>query len=100
MASAPFWIALICQLVIVIGYFWFYRKEQLGTLMVLLCAIICTDTLCHSTPVMAKPFLHLLRTYRILFLDHGRSGSRSTLLNTVFGHSLTTFFSYYVALDI
>ena len=31
MASAPFWIALICQIVIVLGYFWFYRKEQLGT---------------------------------------------------------------------
>src|SRR5882757_9802804 len=31
MANAPFWIALICQLIIVIGYFWFYRKEQLGT---------------------------------------------------------------------
>lgn len=32
MASAPFWIALICQIIIVIGYFWFYRKEQLCTL--------------------------------------------------------------------
>jgi hypothetical protein len=31
MASAPFWIALICQIVIVVGYFWFYRKEQLCT---------------------------------------------------------------------
>jgi alpha-1,3-glucan synthase len=30
MASAPFWIALVCQIVIVVGYFWFYRKEQLG----------------------------------------------------------------------
>lgn len=30
MASAPFWIALICQLIIVLGYFWFYRKEQLA----------------------------------------------------------------------
>ncbi|TFY55439.1 hypothetical protein EVG20_g9317, partial [Dentipellis fragilis] len=30
MASAPFWIALICQIVIVFGYFWFYRKEQLS----------------------------------------------------------------------
>lgn len=30
MASAPFWIAMICQIIIVIGYFWFYRKEQLG----------------------------------------------------------------------
>jgi alpha-1,3-glucan synthase len=33
MAAAPFWIALICQLIIVVGYFWFYRKEQLGTLV-------------------------------------------------------------------
>ena len=31
MASAPFWVAMICQIIIVIGYFWFYRKEQLGT---------------------------------------------------------------------
>lgn len=30
LASAPFWIALVCQIIIVIGYFWFYRKEQLG----------------------------------------------------------------------
>ncbi|KAG2368619.1 glycoside hydrolase family 13/glycosyltransferase family 5 protein [Suillus spraguei] len=30
MASAPFWIALLCQIVIVLGYFWFYRKEQLA----------------------------------------------------------------------
>lgn len=30
MALPLFWIALICQLVIVLGYFWFYRKEQLG----------------------------------------------------------------------
>lgn len=25
-----FWVALICQLIIVAGYFWFYRKEQLS----------------------------------------------------------------------
>jgi len=30
MASAPFWVALVSQLVIVFGYFWFYRKEQLA----------------------------------------------------------------------
>ncbi|KAG8940827.1 Cell wall alpha-1,3-glucan synthase ags1 [Tulasnella sp. 424] len=30
MANWPFWIALVCQLVIVFGYFWFYRKEQLS----------------------------------------------------------------------
>ncbi|KAG5645233.1 hypothetical protein DXG03_006650 [Asterophora parasitica] len=30
MALPLFWIALICQIIIVMGYFWFYRKEQLG----------------------------------------------------------------------
>lgn len=25
-----FWLALVCQIAIVIGYFWFYRKEQLA----------------------------------------------------------------------
>ncbi|KIK57781.1 glycosyltransferase family 5 protein [Collybiopsis luxurians FD-317 M1] len=30
MAEPMFWLALICQLVIVVGYFWFYRKEQLS----------------------------------------------------------------------
>jgi alpha-1,3-glucan synthase len=30
MALPLFWIALICQLIIVFGYFWFYRKEQLA----------------------------------------------------------------------
>jgi alpha-1,3-glucan synthase len=43
MASPTFWVALVCQLVIVIGYFWFYRKEQLGVLINLLCKVACTD---------------------------------------------------------
>ncbi|KAF8636652.1 hypothetical protein AX17_003459 [Amanita inopinata Kibby_2008] len=30
MALPLFWIALVSQLVIVVGYFWFYRKEQLA----------------------------------------------------------------------
>ncbi|KAF4623027.1 hypothetical protein D9613_002379 [Agrocybe pediades] len=30
MALPLFWVALVCQLVIVFGYFWFYRKEQLA----------------------------------------------------------------------
>ncbi len=29
MAEPMFWLALICQLIVVVGYFWFYRKEQL-----------------------------------------------------------------------
>jgi alpha-1,3-glucan synthase len=29
MAMPLFWCALISQLIIVLGYFWFYRKEQL-----------------------------------------------------------------------
>jgi hypothetical protein len=30
MGEPMFWIALICQLIVVTGYFFFYRKEQLG----------------------------------------------------------------------
>jgi hypothetical protein len=41
MASAPFWLALVCQIVIVFGYFWFYRKEQLCTSSIhALCEIV------------------------------------------------------------
>jgi alpha-1,3-glucan synthase len=40
MASAAFWVALVCQLVIVIGYFWFYRKEQLGKSLACLCDLM------------------------------------------------------------
>ena len=29
MALPLFWIAMLCQIIIVLGYFWFYRKEQL-----------------------------------------------------------------------
>jgi alpha-1,3-glucan synthase len=29
MALPLFWLALVSQLIIVVGYFWFYRKEQL-----------------------------------------------------------------------
>ena len=53
MASAPFWIALICQLIIVIGYFWFYRKEQLGKLFLVLPSISHIDSLSHSSPMIA-----------------------------------------------
>lgn len=30
MASPMFWVCLVCQLIIVAGYFWFYRREELG----------------------------------------------------------------------
>ena len=39
--SVPFWLALVCQIVIVVGYFWYYRKEQLGTW--------CRDVYCGDT---------------------------------------------------
>ena len=55
LASAPFWIALVCQLIIVIGYFWFYRKEQLGKHLLRSCAaasqILMVVTL-RSTPMI------------------------------------------------
>jgi hypothetical protein len=55
MASAPFWVALICQLIIVLGYFWFYRKEQLGRFLSLFPYHSCTD-LCF--PQHVHNFLH------------------------------------------
>ncbi|EPT06178.1 hypothetical protein FOMPIDRAFT_68356 [Fomitopsis schrenkii] len=30
LASWAFWIGLVCQIIIICGYFWFYRKEQLA----------------------------------------------------------------------
>lgn len=32
MVEPLFWVCLICQLIIVAGYFWFYRREELGKL--------------------------------------------------------------------
>jgi len=44
-ASVPFWIALVCQIVVVVGYFWYYRKEQLGTwyFVALITTIVISD---------------------------------------------------------
>lgn len=52
MASAPFWIAMICQIVIVIGYFWFYRKEQLGMFLHSRLRVYFTDSLVFSAPII------------------------------------------------
>ncbi|KIK71072.1 glycosyltransferase family 5 protein [Collybiopsis luxurians FD-317 M1] len=30
MVSAMFWLCLVCQLIVVAGYFWFYRREELA----------------------------------------------------------------------
>lgn len=46
MASAPFWVALVCQLIIVLGYFWFYRKEQLCK---------CLSPPCCNHPLTSTP---------------------------------------------
>jgi hypothetical protein len=58
MASPTFWVALICQLIIVIGYFWFYRKEQLGMSTSLLATFLVL-TCASSTSMMSEYFLHL-----------------------------------------
>jgi alpha-1,3-glucan synthase len=39
MASWAFWVAMLCQITIVMGYFWFYRKEQLCRWISLILAI-------------------------------------------------------------
>jgi hypothetical protein len=71
MASAPFWIALICQIIIVIGYFWFYRKEQLGTFfhehsLQMLSNSVCVSSLFFSTPITASSSSSSSLTYRII----------------------------------
>jgi hypothetical protein len=52
MASAPFWIALICQIVIVLGYFWFYRKEQLGEFVLPWRCSIWLIIICFSSTII------------------------------------------------
>ena len=66
MASAPFWIALICQIVIVLGYFWFYRKEQLGMWCLFLSSAmvdVCDPFFSSSSPAVTMdscfPFFRL-----------------------------------------
>ena len=71
LASATFWIALTCQLIIVIGYFWFYRKEQLGEFIDLFCLRSSVLTCCTSTSMMAISFLYLPCTYSGLFFNYG-----------------------------
>lgn len=61
MASAPFWIALICQIVIVLGYFWFYRKEQLGKFSCVQCSIWpITDRFLSSTLILLLSIINIL----------------------------------------
>lgn len=60
MASAPFWIALVCQLIIVLGYFWFYRKEQLGEYQSA-SLIIISDMYLKSTAIMSLRVTILLK---------------------------------------
>lgn len=72
MASAPFWVAMICQIIIVLGYFWFYRKEQLGTCLRFLVCLHSANDLVLSTPMITTPMcrlalLDLYRTIQYLF---------------------------------
>lgn len=72
MASAPFWVALICQLIIVLGYFWFYRKEQLGEYQNA-SLIIISDTYLKSTAIMSLQvtiLLKLLTLHSHSFMDY------------------------------
>jgi len=49
MASGPFWIAMICQIVIVVGYLWFYRKEQLGEFISAEFKVSPSNAVCSSS---------------------------------------------------
>jgi hypothetical protein len=56
MASAPFWLALGCQIIIVFGYFWFYRKEQLCKCP--LCAVLDMPANLFFSSTMISASLH------------------------------------------
>lgn len=62
MAEPVFWIALICQLIVVLGYFWFYRKEQLCMCLLTSCWIV---SLTHRLPQLD----HDHDTLHYLFMD-------------------------------
>jgi hypothetical protein len=58
MEYPAFWIALVCQLIIVWGYFWFYRKEQLGQSYIMGNQVMLKLTsMQYSTPIMDFFFL-------------------------------------------
>jgi hypothetical protein len=49
-----FWVALVCQIVIVVGYFWFYRKEQLGEHSHLsFFLVVGSNLILSSTPIIS-----------------------------------------------
>ena len=72
MAAAPFWIALICQIIIVLGYFWFYRKEQLGmcSFVFFSLAIVLTRASLHS-PAITRTCTRLPSFFSSLFFAPG-----------------------------
>ena len=73
-ASPLFWIALICQLIIVAGYFWFYRKEQLCKLFSLAACKAQTDAVYSQAIVGSVRLSSLSVTYspvsRLLTSSH------------------------------
>jgi hypothetical protein len=62
MAAPLFWLALTSQLVIVAGYFWFYRKEQLGT---------CVWFIRSSPPLTLSDQLGRDRNIALSAAEHG-----------------------------
>lgn len=52
MASPMFWIAMICQIIVVAGYFFFYRKEQLGWSYPFTLVLIVDSFGIHSSPII------------------------------------------------
>ena len=90
MAEPPFWIALICQLVIVVGYFWFYRKEQLGAFMTCFAPSATID----ENPTLPQHD-HDLRPF-IYVAYHTRLEQHRTTFSflALFCHSMSTFLSF------
>lgn len=54
MALPLFWLALISQLAIVLGYFWFYRKEQLSKYSALNHSFLLLTTITRSPSIIKQ----------------------------------------------
>jgi len=90
MAEPPFWIALICQLVIVVGYFWFYRKEQLGAFIIYFapCATIDENSILPQHGHDLRSLIYI--TYHTCLEQH-----RTTFpFPALFRYSMSTFLSF------
>ena len=108
MANAPFWIALLSQLIIVLGYFWFYRKEQLCmSTRALFPVMMLADSFVSffSSPAITHglvhlPFLPFLSSLILSLSFPGRFASTAHTTRSPYNTSLQDYMVYIYSLLI